>query len=84
MALSLPKSRAAIEAIQRERKVVAVENAKRAPFFRDKLDHIDLNKLDDPEEWRKIPIFDKDQLRAISPEQFTDQFCISELKDQMT
>ena len=75
--LELPKSRAEIERIQRERKIVAVENAKRAPFFAGKLDHIDVAKLDDPEEWRKIPILDKEQLRAIPPARFLEDFCIA-------
>ncbi len=79
--LALPKSRAEISRIQRERKVIAVETAKRAPFYRGKLDHIDVDKLDDPHEWRKIPILDKDQLRAIAPERFYAEFCIAPQRD---
>ena len=79
--LALPKSRAEISRIQRERKVIAVETAKRAPFYRGKLDHIDVDKLDDPEEWRKIPMLDKDQLRAIAPERFYAEFCIAPRQD---
>lgn len=73
--LPLPKSRAEIDALQREQKVIAVERARRAPFWRDRLAHIDAARLDDPEEWRKIPILDKDQLRALSAEAFYSDFC---------
>lgn len=73
--LTLPKSRADIEATQRERKKLAVEKARRSSFWRDKLSGIDTDKLDDPDEWRKIPILDKDQLRAMTPEAFYTDFC---------
>jgi phenylacetate-CoA ligase len=76
MPLNLPRSRAEIEAIQRTRKRLAVETARRAPFYRGKLDHIDLAKLDDPAEWAKIPILDKDMLRALSDREFYAQFCL--------
>lgn len=77
MPLPLPKSRHEIAAIQAQRKVVALAQARRAPFFRGKLDHIDAAKLDDPAEWRKIPILDKDMLRAMSDAQFYADFCVS-------
>ncbi|MCP4328164.1 MAG: phenylacetate--CoA ligase [Alphaproteobacteria bacterium] len=77
MVLALPESRDEIQKIQSARKKVAVENAKRAPFFCGKLDHIDVDRLDDPDEWRKIPILDKDMLRAIPPEHFYRDFCIA-------
>ena len=74
---SLPKSQAETEEIQRRRKRIAVETARRAPFFAGKLDHVDLERLDDPEEWRKIPILDKEMLRALSNEEFYRDFCIA-------
>ena len=74
--LPLPKSGAEILAIQSERKRRAVEQAKRAPFYAGKLDHIDLERLDDADEWRKIPILDKDMLRALSDDHFYDKFCV--------
>ena len=37
---------------------------------------IDLERLDDPEVWRKIPILTKEDLRQIPPERFHDEFCI--------
>src|SRR3954471_21040033 len=76
MAPKLPKSRAEIRRIQAERKRFAVEQARRAPFWRAKLEAIDLDRLEDPEEWRKIPILDKDMLRALSDQQFYNEFCV--------
>jgi phenylacetate-CoA ligase len=74
MDLRWPKSRAELEKTQRERRRVAVERAMRAPFFRDRLKSINLEKLDD--EWRKIPILTKEELRQIPPQRFHDEFCI--------
>ncbi len=77
MPLQLPKSRREIAAIHSKRKVVALEQAKRAPFFRGKLDHVNPAKLDDPDEWRKIPILDKDSLRSLSDTEFYTNFCVN-------
>jgi phenylacetate-CoA ligase len=77
MALELPKSRAQIAAIQGERKRMAVAQAKRAPFYRGKLDHVNVDRLDDAEEWRRIPILDKEMLRALSDREFYESFCLS-------
>ena len=76
MPLALPKSRAEIDAIQTSRKRRAVEQAKRAPYYAGKLDHIDVSRLDEPDEWRKIPILDKDMLRALSDDHFYENFCV--------
>ena len=63
--------------IQAKRKRRAVEQAKRAPFYAGKLDHIDLDRLDDADEWRKIPILDKDMLRApLRQRRSTTTFCL--------
>ena len=56
---------------------VGVERAKRAGWYKDKLDHIDPAKLDDPEEWSKIPIIDKDTLRQWSHDEFMAQVNIA-------
>jgi phenylacetate-CoA ligase len=74
--LALPKTRAEIGAIQAKRKRRAVEQAKRAPFYKGKLDHVDLDRLDD-DAWRKIPILDKDMLRSLSDSAFYDTFCLT-------
>jgi phenylacetate-CoA ligase len=73
--LPLPKSRDEIIKIQSERKRVSFELAKRLPWYRGKLDHIDANKLDDPEQWCKIPILDKETLRQLDHAEFLRQFC---------
>jgi phenylacetate-CoA ligase len=73
----LPASRADIARIQRERKQAAFEQARHAPFYAGKLDHVDPRKLDDPEEWRKIPILTKDKLREISDDAFYRDFCLT-------
>ncbi len=77
MPLPLPTSQEEIDRIQSERKIVAVERALRAPFHKKRLDGIDPRKLDDPEEWAKIPILDKEELRSIPPGDFMDLFCIA-------
>ena len=59
-----PKSRTAIADIQRKRKRAAVEAAKRAPFYRGRLDGVDLDLLDDPDVWNRIPFLTKDELRT--------------------
>ena len=76
MPLPLPKSREEIAAIQSRRKRVALEQAMRAPFYRGRLDRIDPSKLDDPEEWRRIPILDKETLRSLTDTQFYEEFCL--------
>jgi phenylacetate-CoA ligase len=77
MILPLPKSRAEIRKIQSERKKLAFERARRARWYKGKLDHIDADRLDDPAEWQKIPIIDKDVLRRMSHAEFMDQLCVA-------
>ncbi|MFP6710961.1 MAG: AMP-binding protein [Rhodospirillales bacterium] len=79
--LELPSSKEEIARIQSARKKIAFEQAKKAKFYQGKLDHIDPDKLDDPEEWAKIPIIDKETLRDLGVENFRDLFCIAEQKD---
>ena len=75
MPLPLPTSRDEIAKIQSARKKIALQKARRAPFHKGRLDLVDEDKLDDPDEWRKIPLLTKDELRAIPPEQFFSEFC---------
>ena len=75
--LDLPKTRAEIDRLQSTRKRRAVEQARRAPFFSRKLDYIDLDRLDDPDEWRKIPILDKETLRKLDDRAFYETFCLT-------
>jgi phenylacetate-CoA ligase len=78
---TLPRSKAEIAAIHSMRKRQAVRQAMRAPFFRGKLDHIDLDRLDDPREWAKIPLLDKEMLRGISNREFYRDFCLPPAAD---
>ncbi|MBL4758681.1 MAG: AMP-binding protein [Rhizobiales bacterium] len=78
----LPASRAEIREIQSVRKREVFERAKTASWYKGKLDHINPDKLDDPEEWQKIPILDKDTLRQWSHEEFMTQICVAP-KDQI-
>ena len=75
MPLPLPTSRDEIAKIQSARKKIALQKARRAPFHKGRLDLVDEDKLDDPDEWRKIPLLTKDELRAIPPEKFFSEFC---------
>lgn len=74
MPLQLPSSKQQIENIWRERLPVVVEQAKAAPFHKKRMDGIDPAKCGDYEEFRKIPILDKEELRALSPQQFMTDF----------
>ena len=76
--MPLPRSREEIRRIQSERKRAAVEKAMRSPFWKKRLPSLDLRKVDDPEVWRKIPILDKETLRAMTDAQFYGEFCIPE------
>jgi len=76
--LNLPKSRQEILKLQSTRKRAAVEQALRSPFWKKRISGIKLQGLDDPDNWRKIPIFDKDMLRALTDEQFYSEFCHSQ------
>lgn len=77
--MKLPGSRAEIRRLQSEGKRRAVEQALRSPFWQKRISkQIDLAKLEDADVWRKIPILDKDTLRALTDAQFYGEFCISE------
>ena len=77
MNLHWPVSQSDIARIQSERKRRAVELAARAPLFRDRLKGIDLDRLDDPEVWARIPLLTKDQLRQIPADRFHEEFCVA-------
>ena len=79
--LQLPSSKEEIKKIQSIQKKFAFEQAKKAKFYKGKLDHINSNFLDEPEEWSKIPIIDKETLRDLGVENFRDLFCISDQKN---
>ena len=74
---NLPGTRAEIERIQSERKRRALTQARRAPFYAGKLEHVNADRLDDPDEWRKIPILDKETLRKLEDREFYEEFCVA-------
>jgi phenylacetate-CoA ligase len=76
MKFGLPKTRTEIKRIQTEGRRRAVEQATRSPFWKKRLPGLNLDRLDDPDVWRKIPILDKDTLRALTDEQFYGEFCV--------
>jgi phenylacetate-CoA ligase len=76
-ALGLPRSQNEIDRIHRERKRVAIERARASPLMRSRVSGLDLNKLDDPEEWAKIPPLSKEELRKLATEEFYRDFCIA-------
>jgi len=69
-----PSSREEIDGIQKQRKRIAVERALQSVFWKKRLSHINLDRLE--EDWLKIPILTKEELRTIPPERFHDEFCI--------
>ena len=78
MLLQLPKTRQEIRTIQSERKRAAFQRAKKTKWYKGKIDHIDIDRLDDPQVWEQIPIIDKEILRQFDHNEFMDQFCIAE------
>src|SRR5690554_6124433 len=70
-------SRDAVAAIQKARKRVAFERAKLSAFYKGRLDHVKADHLDQPEEWLKIPILTKEELRTIPADRFHETFAIA-------
>ena len=62
--------------MQKEGRRRAVNQAKKSCFFEGKLNHLDMEHIHEPEEWAKVPILTKDDLRSIRPEDFHEAFCI--------
>ena len=69
--LRWPKSRAELKKIQLERKEIAVERARQSSFLKKR---IPAGSVDDI--WHRIPLLTKEELRAIPPERFHEEFCI--------
>ena len=72
-----PRSQAAIDAIQKERRRLAVERALQSPFWKKRLPKLDLDRVHEPEVWRRIPVLTKDALREIPADRFHEEFCIA-------
>ncbi len=69
-------SRDAIKEVRKIGRRRAVERAKQSKFLARKLDGIDLEYIHEPEEWAKIPLLTKDELRKIPADRFQEEFCI--------
>jgi phenylacetate-CoA ligase len=69
--LRWPRSVSQLKKIQSERKRVAVERARQSKFLKKRIPRGDAEKI-----WHKIPLLTKEELRAIPPERFHDEFCI--------
>ena len=69
--LRWPKSKKELLAIQRKRKDVALERARQSPFLKKR---IPKGRAEDI--WHRIPPLTKEELRAIPPERFHEEFCI--------
>ncbi len=72
-----PPSRQFVREVQSARKRIAFERARRSPYYRGRLDRIDAGRLDEMEEWGRIPVLTKDELRLISAEEFAGRFAIA-------
>lgn len=82
MTLTLPKSQAEIDAIHTDRRKVAAAQALKSPFHRKRLPgDLNLDRIHEPEEWARIPILDKEELRALSPREFMTDFNIAPRDD---
>ncbi|HUQ24987.1 MAG TPA: AMP-binding protein [Burkholderiales bacterium] len=69
--LRWPTSVSQLKSIQLERKRVAVERARLSPFLKKRIPD---GKAEDI--WHRIPLLTKEELRAIPPERFHEEFCI--------
>jgi phenylacetate-CoA ligase len=74
--LDLPADAAALRAVQGERRKAAVAQALRSPFMAARLGDVDPDRVCDPERWARLPVLDKDMLRAMSAATFYNDFCI--------
>ena len=75
--LDLPPTEGALLERQKARRMNAVLQARKSTFYAGKLDGLDIDRVTEPEEWAKIPILDKEQLRQMSSETFYEAFCIN-------
>jgi len=69
--LRWPRSVSELKKIQAARKRVALERARQSPFLKKR---IPKGKAEDI--WHRIPPLTKEELRAIPPERFHEEFCI--------
>ena len=79
--LPLPRSRDHIRVIQSERKRIAFQRAKKAKWYKGKLDNINADQLDEPDVWNQIPVLTKDILRKFDHAEFIENFNIASFPD---
>jgi phenylacetate-CoA ligase len=72
-----PRSQSAIDAIQKERRRIAVERALQSRFWKQRMPKLDLDRVHEPDVWRRIPVLTKEALREIPADRFHDEFCIA-------
>src|ERR1051325_7730422 len=72
-----PTSEADIERIHRGRKRLAVERALQSPFWKRRMPALELDRVHEPDVWRRIPVLTKEALREIPAEWFHEEFCIA-------
>src|SRR3982750_213655 len=72
-----PQSQQEIERIQRDSMRVAAERAQQSAFWKKRLPKLALDRVHDPEVWRRIPVLTKEALREIPAERFHEEFCIA-------
>jgi phenylacetate-CoA ligase len=82
-ALEIPRTNAEIDTIHRAKKKVAIERALQSKLLRGRVNGINLAKLDDPDEWAKIPVLTKDELRKLSTAEFYSDFCIAPISSSL-
>lgn len=76
--LCLPATVDELTRNQDERRKAAFVKARNAPFFKGRLDRVRSEHVLNSEEWAKIPILDKEQLRAMDADTFYNDFCVGE------
>lgn len=79
--LDIPKSIKQLNLIQSARRKQAVNKAGKSKFLKGNFDNLDLDNITEPEEWSKIPILDKEQLRSMEADVFYNDFCICSRED---
>lgn len=73
--LNLPATPAALAELQLKRRREAVERARGSKLLAPRLAAIRSDHIE--EDWHKIPLLTKDELRLITPESFKSDFCIT-------
>ncbi|MCX7561224.1 hypothetical protein OS190_16775 [Sulfitobacter sp. F26204] len=79
--LGIPESVGGMQNVQTLGRINAVIKARKAPFYRGRLDHINVDHVSRPEEWAKIPILEMSAMKTMGQEAFLQAFCVSERKD---